>query len=198
MVFTKEQINDVKLKAKAATEQLRLEFAPIEERRREKEEAAKKITLPSKEILVGEAISKMPVCSDVQTLVADIIKLLTGLDISIPDPVEEEKEEKITREHIVLSMMVPTKNENHHDYPLDVPTMMLNGIRGEGYDQKNGLQIGGNRGNCLDWVRSGLRPATDVEIDGFFRAWEALSEAGCPLCKGYDMLGIEKKDEDGD
>lgn len=191
MVFTAEQIGKIKSTAIAATVQLRSEFLPIEEERKKKEEAAERKQKPiSKEILVEEAIAKIPICKDGKASIAELIKVITGLDISVP---QDEKES--IKQHIPFSMVVPTRNENSHDYPLNIPAMMLNGIRGEGYDREHGLQISGIRGNCLDWVQSGLRPATDNEIDMFFKIWGGLSEIGVSIANDFDLLGTGKKNE---
>ncbi len=200
MVFTTEQIGEIKSKAIVATKQLRVEYAPIEEQLKKKGEAAKALTIgreqnpPTKEILVGEAISEIPVCNDGKAAIAKLIKVITGMDISVPVSVEDN--EKIVKDHIPLSMVVPTKNENGHNYPLNIPILMVSGIRGEDCDRDLGIRASGEQGNHLEWDNSGLRPATDDEIGMFFKAWEALAEMGVPLCESYDILGIEKKDGD--
>jgi hypothetical protein len=54
----------------------------------------------------------------------------------------------------------------------------------------------GSRGNHLQWVGSGLRPATIDEIGTFFKIWRILSESGAQLCAGFDLSGTEIKEKD--
>lgn len=188
MVFTAEQIEEIKLKAVAATKQARSEFLTVEEYEKKVEEEKAKVEAdlkqnpPSKEVLVAEAISKIPICDDGKRGVAELVKVITGMSISLPENIDET-----ARPHISFSMMVPTKNENSHNYPLNIPVMMTHGIRSPGSDQNNAMRGNGVIGNCLEWDKSGLRPATDDEIDVFFKAWVTLSEIGVPLCDGFNI-----------
>lgn len=193
MVFTVEQIDAIQEKAMAATEQIRVEFGSIEEYQKKREENATKLKADlenksePKEIRIGIAIANLLLCDDGKKAVAKLVKVVTGLDFEVPLPTESEDD--IAQQHIPFAIMVPTINNNSHDYLVNGSVMM---IGGGGYGDK-AFRSDGTRGNNLQWIQSGLRPATDGEISMFFKIWRILSEAGSDICVGYDLLSTEIK-----
>lgn len=192
MVFTTEQISEIKAKSVAATEQLRSEFVSIEEYNKQQKEKLEvfNATLEDKsgpkEELVAKAIAKIPVCNDGKEAIANLVTIITDMVIDMPKVMNPPAE----RPFIPFSMMVPTKNKNSHDYLIDGPSMMLGDCSGSG---DRGFRYDGRTGNHLQWEESGMRPATDDEIDKFFKVWKVLSESGAPLGVGYELLDTEIK-----
>jgi hypothetical protein len=195
MVFTVEQIDEIEAKSMAATAQIRVEFGTVEEYQKKRLEQAEKLKADmeskskSKEIRIGIAVANLPVCDDGKKAVAELVKIVTGLDIEVP--MATESVEAIAQQHISFSMMVPTINENSHDYSINGPVMMIGPAAND-----RAFRPGGSRGNHLQWITSGLRPATDEEISTYFKVWRILSETGADLCAGYDVLGTEIKEKD--
>lgn len=195
MVFTTEQIGEIKAKSVAASEQLRSEFVSVKEYNKQQKEklevfnAALEDKSGSKEELVAKAIMKIPVCDDGKEAIANLVMAITDMVIDMPKIMNAPTE----RPFIPFSMMVPTKNENSYDYLVDVPSMMLGYC--SGFNDK-AIRLDGKVVNYLQWEQSGMRPATDDEIDKFFKVWSVMSESGIPLGVGYELLGTEIKEKE--
>ncbi len=199
MKLTAEQLNSIKEKAIAATEEVRLGFADVEatqDKLKARKAAAEELYQSgTKEGKIANAISKIPVCNDGKKSIVELVKVITGLTIELPERVVEPQISPIEKKFVPFSVMVPTQNKNSHDYTIGKPVMM---VAIDTVDKDTAIKFYGQQGNHLQWIQSGLRPATIDEIDEMFEVWAKLMEVGMDIFPGLNMLGETITKEDGE